>query len=57
MKSEFQNIYFETTRHLNRQVRRYLYECFMSLVFSRRTSRLAFPFTRPHFVCLFCGHV
>ena len=28
MKSEFQNIYFESTRHLNQQVRRYLYESF-----------------------------
>jgi len=50
MKSEFQNIYFESTRHLNQQVRRYLYEYFTSFVFSRRNLWLAFPFIRPHFV-------
>ena len=44
-------------RHLNRKARRYLYQCFMSSVLSRRTPRLAFPFTRPHFVFLFWGHV
>jgi len=57
MKSVIQNIYFQSTRRLNRQVRRYLYEYFTSFVFSRRNLWLAFPFTRPHFVFLFCGHV
>jgi hypothetical protein len=57
MKSEFQNIYFESTRHLNRQVRRCLYEYFTLFVFSHRISWLAFRFTRLHFVFLFCGNI
>ena len=43
--------------YLNQQGRRYLYDCFMWLVLTRRTPRPAFPFSRPQFVFLFCGHV
>jgi len=55
--SEFQNIYFASRMSSQLTSKAQLFECFMSFAFSRRTSRLAFPFTRTHFVFLFCGNI
>jgi len=57
MNSLFLNIYLDSFTSSQSTMRRYLFECFMSLHFSSRTPRLAFLFTWPHFVFLFCGHV
>jgi len=48
MKSEFQDIYFESTRHLNQQVRRYLYESFYFF-----TNLIRLVFLLSLIICLF----
>ena len=52
MKSLLQTFNLIHAFNLNRPVRQYLYEYLMPLFLSRTTPRLAFPFTRPHPLCI-----